>query len=120
MAADDFDQLDGDDIDELVDAAITGIYSERARLLTFAATTAYAGKAAAAEPSGLDVALVNHVSYTCPDYRRAADWYSMVFNLEQIGAIEQVDEDAFRTSPAALGHALNMTGHLGQWPKLPS
>ena len=55
-------------------------------ILTFATTTAYAGKAAAAEPSGLDVALVNHVSYTCPDYRRAADWYSMVFNLEQVGA----------------------------------
>ena len=56
-------------------------------ILTLAATTAYAGKsAAAAEPSGLDVALVNHVSYTCPDYRRAADWYSMVFNLDQVGA----------------------------------
>jgi catechol 2,3-dioxygenase-like lactoylglutathione lyase family enzyme len=56
-------------------------------ILTVAATTAYAGKGArAAEPSGLDAALVNHVSYTCPDYRRAADWYSMVFNLEQVGA----------------------------------
>jgi catechol 2,3-dioxygenase-like lactoylglutathione lyase family enzyme len=56
-------------------------------ILTLAATTAYAGKsAAAAEPSGLDAALVNHVSYTCPDYRRAADWYSMVFNLDQVGA----------------------------------
>jgi len=56
-------------------------------ILTLAATTAYAGKSAgAAEPSGLDAALVNHVSYTCPDYRRAADWYSMVFNLDQIGA----------------------------------
>jgi len=56
-------------------------------ILTLAATAAYAGKSAgAAEPSGLDAALVNHVSYTCPDFRRAADWYSMVFNLEQIGA----------------------------------
>jgi catechol 2,3-dioxygenase-like lactoylglutathione lyase family enzyme len=56
-------------------------------ILTLAATTAYAGKnAGAAEPPGLDVALVNHVSYTCPDYRRAADWYSMVFNLDQVGA----------------------------------
>jgi catechol 2,3-dioxygenase-like lactoylglutathione lyase family enzyme len=56
-------------------------------VLTLAATTAYAGKrASAAEPSGLDAALVNHVSYTCPDYRRAADWYSMVFNLDQVGA----------------------------------
>jgi catechol 2,3-dioxygenase-like lactoylglutathione lyase family enzyme len=56
-------------------------------ILTLAATTAYAGKrAAAAEQSGLDAALVNHVSYTCPDFRRAADWYSMVFNLDQVGA----------------------------------
>ena len=54
-------------------------------ILTLAATTAYAGKAAAAEPSGLDVALVNHVSYTCPDFRRAADWYSTLFNLDQVG-----------------------------------
>jgi catechol 2,3-dioxygenase-like lactoylglutathione lyase family enzyme len=56
-------------------------------ILTLAATTASAGKsAAAAEPPGLDVALINHVSYTCPDFRRAADWYSMVFNLDQVGA----------------------------------
>ena len=56
-------------------------------ILTLAATTAYAGRnAGAAEQSGLDAALVNHVSYTCPDFRRAADWYSMVFNLDQVGA----------------------------------
>jgi catechol 2,3-dioxygenase-like lactoylglutathione lyase family enzyme len=55
-------------------------------ILTLAAT-AYAGnKAGAAEQGGLDVALVNHVSYTCPDFRRAADWYSTVFNLDQVGA----------------------------------
>jgi catechol 2,3-dioxygenase-like lactoylglutathione lyase family enzyme len=56
-------------------------------ILTLAATTAYAEKSAgAAEQPGLDAALVNHVSYTCPDFRRAADWYSMVFNLDQVGA----------------------------------
>ncbi len=56
-------------------------------ILTLAATTAYVGKTAdATEPPGLDVALINHVSYTCPDFRRAADWYSMVFNLDQVGA----------------------------------
>jgi catechol 2,3-dioxygenase-like lactoylglutathione lyase family enzyme len=55
-------------------------------ILTLAATATAGKSAAAAEPSGLDVALVNHVSYTCPDYRRAADWYSKVFNLEQVGA----------------------------------
>jgi catechol 2,3-dioxygenase-like lactoylglutathione lyase family enzyme len=55
--------------------------------LTLAVTTAYGGKSAsAAEQSGLDVALVNHVSYTCPDFHKAADWYSMVFNLDQVGA----------------------------------
>jgi catechol 2,3-dioxygenase-like lactoylglutathione lyase family enzyme len=55
--------------------------------LTLAATTAFAGKrAGAAEQPGLDVAAVNHVSYTCPDFRKAADWYSMVFNLDQVGA----------------------------------
>jgi catechol 2,3-dioxygenase-like lactoylglutathione lyase family enzyme len=54
--------------------------------LTFAATTAYAtGSAAAAEP-GIKAALVNHISYTCPNFRQAADWYSKVFNLDQIGA----------------------------------
>jgi catechol 2,3-dioxygenase-like lactoylglutathione lyase family enzyme len=59
-------------------------------ILTLAATTAYAGKSAcAAEPPGLDVALVNHVSYTCPDFHRAADWYSMVFNLDQVGATKR-------------------------------
>jgi catechol 2,3-dioxygenase-like lactoylglutathione lyase family enzyme len=53
--------------------------------LTFAATTAYAtGSAGAAE--GLKAALINHISYTCPNFRQAADWYSKVFNLDQIGA----------------------------------
>jgi catechol 2,3-dioxygenase-like lactoylglutathione lyase family enzyme len=61
-------------------------------ILTLAATTAGAGSAAGAEQSGLqsglNVALVNHVSYTCPDFRKAADWYSAVFNLEQVGATD--------------------------------
>jgi catechol 2,3-dioxygenase-like lactoylglutathione lyase family enzyme len=53
------------------------------------AVTAFAGRSAgAAEASGLDAALVNHVSYTCPDFRKAADWYSKVFNLEQVGATD--------------------------------
>jgi catechol 2,3-dioxygenase-like lactoylglutathione lyase family enzyme len=55
-------------------------------ILTLAATTACGEKNAAAAPSGIEAALVNHVSYTCPDFRKAADWYSMVFNLDQVGA----------------------------------
>ena len=55
--------------------------------LTVAATTAYAAdRADAAESQGLKAALVNHISYTCPDFRQAADWYSRVFNLDQVGA----------------------------------
>jgi catechol 2,3-dioxygenase-like lactoylglutathione lyase family enzyme len=65
----------------------TGQISRRRliEILTLAATTAAAGRAGAAEQRGVDVALVNHVSYTCPDFRKAADWYSMVFNLDQVG-----------------------------------
>ena len=55
--------------------------------LTLAATAAYgADRAGAAEQPGLKAALVNHISYTCPNFRQAADWYSKVFNLDQIGA----------------------------------
>jgi catechol 2,3-dioxygenase-like lactoylglutathione lyase family enzyme len=55
--------------------------------LTVAATTACTAegaKAAAADPA-LRVALVNHISYTCPNFKQAADWYSKIFNLAQIG-----------------------------------
>jgi catechol 2,3-dioxygenase-like lactoylglutathione lyase family enzyme len=55
--------------------------------LTVAAATAYTAegaKAAAADPA-LRVALVNHISYTCPNFKQAADWYSRIFNLDQIG-----------------------------------
>ena len=64
----------------------TGKISRRRLIetLTLAATTAYAADSAnAASPR--DAALINHISYTCPDFKKAADWYSKVFNLEQIG-----------------------------------
>jgi catechol 2,3-dioxygenase-like lactoylglutathione lyase family enzyme len=59
--------------------------------LTVAATTAYAATSAtsaAAQPASdpaLKIQLVNHISYNCPDFKKAADWYSKVFNLDQIG-----------------------------------
>ena len=54
--------------------------------LTLAATTVgAAGSAGAAQAQiGVTAAAVNHVSYTCPDFKKAADWYSKVFNLDQI------------------------------------
>jgi catechol 2,3-dioxygenase-like lactoylglutathione lyase family enzyme len=56
-------------------------------MLTLAATTAYAqgAKAATSNPA-LKVALVNHVSYSCANFQQAADWYSKIFNLDQVGA----------------------------------
>ena len=66
----------------------TGKLSRRALIetLTLAATTLYATGAKAQADATLKAQLVNHISYTCPDYRPAADWYSKVFNLDQIGA----------------------------------
>jgi hypothetical protein len=55
-------------------------------MLTLAATGATAAKRAdAAESPGVKVALVNHISYTNPNFRQAGDWYSKVFNLDQVG-----------------------------------
>jgi len=64
-----------------------GLISRRRLIetLTLAATTAYATDGAKAEGPALKVALVNHISYSCPNFRQAGDWYSKVFNLEQVG-----------------------------------
>jgi catechol 2,3-dioxygenase-like lactoylglutathione lyase family enzyme len=42
--------------------------------------------ASASAGSTLKIASVNHISYTSPDVKRAADWYSKIFNLDQIDA----------------------------------
>jgi hypothetical protein len=54
--------------------------------LTLAATTLFTAEGAgAAAPEGLKAALVNHISYTCPNFKQAGDWYSKVFNFDQVG-----------------------------------
>jgi catechol 2,3-dioxygenase-like lactoylglutathione lyase family enzyme len=73
-----------------LDEFAQGKLSRRALLetLTLAATTAAATSASAApapDPA-LKISLVNHISYNCPDFKKGADWYSKVFNLDQIGA----------------------------------
>jgi hypothetical protein len=55
--------------------------------LTLAATAVSAAngaQAAQAPQAGVKVAAVNHISYTNPNFKQAADWYSKVFNLDQI------------------------------------
>jgi catechol 2,3-dioxygenase-like lactoylglutathione lyase family enzyme len=55
--------------------------------ITLAATAvdAAGGASAAQSQVGVTVAGINHVSYTCPNFKQAADWYSKVFNLDQVG-----------------------------------
>jgi len=55
--------------------------------LTLTVTSLCAAEANAAQatpPKGVKAALVNHVSYTCPNFKQAGDWYSKVFNLDQV------------------------------------
>jgi hypothetical protein len=66
----------------------TGKISRRQLIesLTLATTTLYAADSAKAQADPtLKAQLINHISYTCPDFRPAADWYSRIFNLDQIG-----------------------------------
>jgi catechol 2,3-dioxygenase-like lactoylglutathione lyase family enzyme len=65
----------------------TGRISRRRLIetLTVAATTAYAGSANAQMVNPLKAQLINHLSYTCPDFKQAADWYAKVFNLTLVG-----------------------------------
>jgi hypothetical protein len=58
--------------------------------LTLAANTLYSADAARAQADQtLKAQLINHISYTCPNFKQAADWYSMVFNLDQVGATKR-------------------------------
>src|SRR5690242_11584390 len=65
-----------------VDAQRAGRVGRRQLIeaLTVAAATAYTAEganAAAADPT-LKIALVSHISDTCPDFKQPADWYSRV------------------------------------------
>ena len=51
--------------------------------VALAATVFAAGTEANAAPaSGLKILGVNHISYACPDYKVARDWYAKVFNTK--------------------------------------
>jgi catechol 2,3-dioxygenase-like lactoylglutathione lyase family enzyme len=53
--------------------------------VALAATVYAAGDANAQTPgTGFKVLGVNHISYTCPDYAKARDFYTSVFGLENI------------------------------------
>jgi catechol 2,3-dioxygenase-like lactoylglutathione lyase family enzyme len=41
-------------------------------------------EANAAPPNGLKMLGINHISYACPDYRKAGDFYSSVLGMEKL------------------------------------
>jgi catechol 2,3-dioxygenase-like lactoylglutathione lyase family enzyme len=66
----------------------TGKISRRKLIetLTFATTTVYATDSAKAQMvNPLKAELINHISYTCPNFKQAADWYAKVFNMNLVG-----------------------------------
>jgi catechol 2,3-dioxygenase-like lactoylglutathione lyase family enzyme len=54
-------------------------------MLATTAAGAAGGASAAQAQVGVTAAGINHVSYTCPNFKQAAEWYSKVFNLDQVG-----------------------------------
>ena len=57
---------------------------EFCQTVALAATVYAAGDAAKAQASrGLKMIGINHVSYTCPDYTKARDWYASVLGMEK-------------------------------------
>ena len=58
---------------------------EFCQTVALAATVYAAGDAANAQTgTGFKVLGINHVSYTCPDYTKARDFYASVFGLENV------------------------------------
>jgi catechol 2,3-dioxygenase-like lactoylglutathione lyase family enzyme len=57
---------------------------EFCKTVALAATVYAAGDAAKAQaPRGFKMIGINHISYTCPDYAKARDWYASVLGMER-------------------------------------
>jgi len=57
---------------------------EFCKTVALAATVYAAGDAANAQaPRGFKLLGINHISYTCPDYAKARDWYASVLGMER-------------------------------------
>jgi catechol 2,3-dioxygenase-like lactoylglutathione lyase family enzyme len=71
----------------LVDQFESGKVDRRefCKTVALAATVYAAGDAAQAQaPRGFKVLGINHLSYSCPDYTKARDFYTNVFGLENV------------------------------------
>src|SRR3974377_2110565 len=75
-------------IADLVEGLDSGKIDRRefCKTVALAAAIYGAGDAAQAQAQrGFKVIGINHMSYTCPDYTRARDWYSSVLNMKSEG-----------------------------------
>ena len=86
-------------IADLVRKFETGTISRRdfCEGVSLAAVVYAAGgaEANAAPPGGLKMLGINHISYACPDYRKARDFYSSVLGMEKLK-----DDGKGRVNPA--------------------
>ena len=72
-------------IADLVEDLDTGQIDRRefCQAVALAAAVYGAGDAAQAQAArGFKIIGINHMSYTCPDYRKARDWYGSVLNMK--------------------------------------
>ena len=68
---------------------------EFCKTVALAATVYAAGDAAQAQaPRGFKMIGINHLSYSCPDYTKARDWYASVLNMKS----EQARDDGNRAN----------------------
>jgi hypothetical protein len=68
---------------------------EFCQAVTLAAAVYGAGDAAQAQAQrGFKVIGINHISYTCPDYSRAREWYMSVLNMK---SADERDDASVRT-----------------------
>jgi len=72
-------------IADLIEGLDSGAIDRRefCKAVALAAAVYGAGDAARAQPQrGFKIIGINHISYTCPDYAKARDWYASVLNMK--------------------------------------
>ena len=69
--------------------------------VALAAAVYAAGETAAnaAPTQGFQVIGINHLSYVCPDYRKARDFYTSVFGMENIPSMDTGKEARLKFGP---------------------
>src|SRR5262249_37075504 len=85
-----FDRKEGHSMERFIADLVKNFESgkidrrEFCKTVALAATVCAAGDANAQTGTGFKVLGVNHLSYTCPDYNKARDFYTSVFGLENV------------------------------------